>query len=469
MVYPTRRSVLGSLAASAVAATLLGCAASKKSVGGARRPNIIFILADDLGYGDLGCYGQERIQTPNLDRMAAEGTRFTQAYAASTVCAPSRCGLMTGMHMGHAYIRGNARDPLRPEDVTVAEVLKSAGYATGLCGKWGLGEEGSIGTPNKKGFDYFYGYLNQRHAHNSWPTFLVRNESRVKLKNVVPDADAEGAGTATEKVEFSGHLIQAEGLKFIERNKDKPFFLYLAHTMPHANNEAKTIDVPNLGIYKDKDWPEAQKLHAANITLLDQYVGEVLRKLAELGLDDNTLVLFSSDNGPHKEGGNDPKWARSSGPLRGIKRDLYEGGIRVPTIARWPGHVPAGRTSDQIWAFWDFLPTAAELAGTSSPPCDGISMLPAILGQPQSRQHEYLYWEFHEGGFKQAVRMGQWKAVRLGTKQPVELYDISRDIGEQNNVAAQHPDVVARVEQILASARTDSKLWPIREPARKTA
>jgi len=458
----TRRDFLRYAAGSAI-----GLALSQIAFGAenARRPNIIFILADDLGYGDVGCYGQKLIQTPSIDRMAAEGIRFTQTYAGATVCAPSRCCLMTGLHGGHAHIRGNALVPLRPEDTTVAEVLKRAGYATGLCGKWGLGEEGSIGVPNRKGFDYFYGYLSQTHAHNSYPTFLFRNEQRVKLRNVVPGEGKAGQGVASEKIDFSNDLIHAQALSFIERSKERPFFLYLSYTIPHANNEAgnKGLEVPDLGIYKDRNWPGMQREHAALISRLDGYVGQVLAKLKELGIDEITIVFFTSDNGPHREGGNNPDFARSSGPLRGIKRDLYEGGIRVPMIVRWPGHLPAGKTSEEVWAFWDFLPTAAELAGTQGlAAIDGISVVPALLGQAQ-KPHAYLYWEFHERGFDQAVRMGDWKAVRHGTKAPIELYDLKTDIGETRNVAADHPDVVKRIEAILAAVRTESKEFPVRE------
>ena len=460
----SRRSFLGYLAGSAALAALPQIVSSAQAQG-KRKPNILFILADDLGYGDVGCYGQKDIQTPNIDRLAQEGTRFTQAYAGSTVCAPSRCCLMTGLHTGHGYIRGNAKTNLRPDDLTVAEVLKSAGYTTGLVGKWGLGHEGSIGVPTRKGFDYFYGYLDQTHAHNSYPTFLLRNEERVKLRNVVPKEGPVGQGVATEKKDFSGDLFAQEALDFIDRSKDKPFFLYFASTIPHANCEGRVIEVPDLGVYKDKDWPEPRKRHAAVISRMDEHIGRIMQRLKDLGLDGDTTVLFTSDNGPHKEGANDPKVSNSSGPLRGIKRDLYEGGIRVPMIVRWPGAVKAGSTSEQTWAFWDFLPTAAEIGGAPAPAAtDGISMLPAILGQKQEKQHEYLYWEFHEGGFKQAVRLGDWKAVRQGTKKPIELYDLKTDIGETKDVAAEHPDVVKHVEAILAAGRTDSKEFPIREP-----
>ncbi len=464
MNQPSRRTFLNSIAASAIASSLphaaLGAATS-------RPPNIIFILADDLGYGDLGCYGQADIKTPHIDALANAGLRFTSAYAGSTVCAPSRCALMTGLHLGHAYIRGNAKTNLRPSDTTVAQVLQSAGYTTALVGKWGLGHEGSSGAPNKKGFDYFYGYLDQTHAHNSYPTFLIKNESRVKLRNVVPKEGKEGQGAASEKIDFSNDLMADEAIGFIERAKDQPFFLYYSPTIPHANCEANTIDVPDLGIYKDKPWPEPRKRHAAVISRLDSYVGRIMRKLKDLAIDSNTVVFFTSDNGPHKEGQYKPEMNNSSGPLRGSKRDLYEGGIRVPMIVRWPGRIKPRSTSDQPFAFWDFLPTAADLAKAPLPKgLDGISVLPTLVGQKQ-KQHDYLYWEFHEGGFKQAIRQGKWKAVRLGTQQPIELYDLSTDLAEKNNIASQYPDIIRKLTPLFASARTDSKEFPIKEPQPK--
>jgi arylsulfatase A-like enzyme len=427
------------------------------------RPNIIFIQADDLGYGDLSCYGQRKFKTPNIDRLAAEGMRFTQYYAGGTVCAPSRSALMTGQHTGHTRIRGNARYPLLPEDVTVAKVLKSTGYGTALIGKWGLGEAGTTGVPNRQGFDYFFGYLNQRHAHNYYPTFLWRNEERIKLRNVVPDEDGEGSGNSTNRVDYTHDLMAEEALKFIERNSGGPFFLYLAFTIPHANNEAKNkgMEVPDLGEFASEDWPDQEKAKAAMITRMDRDVGRLMASLKKLGIDDNTLVFFTSDNGPHREGGADPDFFDSNGPLRGIKRDLYEGGIRVPMIARWPKRIKAGAKSDQVWAHWDFLPTGAEIAGVKPPAnIDGISMLNALLGRRQ-RNHEFLYWEFHERGFSQAARMGDWKAVRRSQDSPLELYDLKNDLGEQNDVAVKHPEVVKKIEDYLKTARTESELWPI--------
>lgn len=422
------------------------------------KPNIIFILADDLGYGDLGCYGQKRIKTPNLDRLAAEGMRFTQCYAGSTVCAPSRASLMTGRHTGHARIRGNERVPLKPEDVTVAETLKQLGYATGIIGKWGLGNEGTTGIPNKQGFDEWFGYLDQVHAHNYYPDHLWRNERQWPL----------GANAAGQKGEYSHDFFTRAALNFLKMNQKRPFFLYLAYTIPHANNElgSKTgngMETPGDAPYSSEKWPQPEKNKAAMITRLDGDIGKILDKLKELKLDQDTVILFSSDNGPHKEGGVDPRFFDSSGPLRGIKRDLYEGGIRVPMIARWPGRIKAGALSDQVWAFWDFLPTATELAGGKPPGnVDGISFAPTLFGQKQTNQHEFLYWEFHESGTKQAVRMGDWKAVRLAPDKPLEVYNLTSDPGEKEDVAAGHSEVVRKIEDYLANARSEDENWPIK-------
>ncbi|MDX9975292.1 MAG: arylsulfatase [FCB group bacterium] len=449
------------LAAGAVALGGLASAQDAPAV----KPNIIFILADDLGYGDLGCFGQKSIGTPNLDAMASEGVRFTQCYSGSTVCAPSRCSLMTGLHMGHAWIRGNANVPLRPEDTTVAEVLKGAGYSTALIGKWGLGEPDTTGIPNRKGFDYFYGYLNQGHAHNYYPTYLWRNEEKVTIEGNV---ESEHEGVSKERAQYSHDLFTKEALGWLEgRKKEEPFFLYLAYTVPHANNERGAVEgdgmeVPEYGEYAEREWPTPLKGRAAMVARLDRDVGKVLQKLRDLGLDENTLVIFSSDNGPHREGESNPEFFDSNGPLRGIKRDLYEGGIRVPTIARWPGRIAPGRVSEQAWAFWDFLPTAAALADAPAPSgLDGISMAPTLLGEGKQPQHEYLYWEFHEGRFHQAIRIENWKGVRTGERGPIELYDLSTDLSETRGLAARHPEVVARMEACFAKARTDNPHWPV--------
>ncbi len=342
------------------------------------RPNIIFILADDLGYGDLGCYGQKLIQTPRLDRMAAEGMRFTQFYAGSTVCAPSRSVLMTGLHLGHTRVRGNAganntrAQMLRDEDVTVAEVLKTAGYATGLVGKWGLGLPGDEGLPNKQGFDSFFGFLSQVHAHNHYPDYLWRNEQKMPLANEVTAVGANVGGYATKRVQYAGDLFAAEALAFLEKHRDRPFFLYLALTVPHANNErTRTLgdgqEVPDYGPYADKDWSDPHKGQAAMITRMDRQIGDVLDRLKDLGLDEKTLVLFSSDNGPHQEGGNKIEFFDANGPLTGFKRSLTDGGIRVPFLARWPGKIKAGAVSSHVGYFGDMMATFAELAGADAP------------------------------------------------------------------------------------------------------
>ncbi len=434
-----------------------------------RPPNIILIVADDLGYGDLGCYGQTQIKTPNLDSLAKEGIRFTQVYAGSTVCAPSRCSLMTGLDTGHCLIRGNANVPLRPEDLTVAELLQKAGYHTGLVGKWGLGKEGTTGVPQAKGFDEFAGYLDQVHAHDYFTTYLWRYDPRTHFDGQVPLIENAGG----HHVIYTHDLFTTAATNFVRINRPEahnlyqPFFLYLAYTIPHANNEegnrsGNGMQVPSDQPYTNESWPQPEKNKAAMITRLDTDIGKLMALLQQLGIDRETIVFFTSDNGPHKEGGVDPKFFQSSGPLRGIKRDLYEGGIRVPMIVRWPGKIKAGAVSDQVWAFWDFLPTAAEIAGVRPPEkTDGISMLPALLSQPQTNQHAFLYWEFHERGFHQAVRLGDWKAVRLEPGKPLELYNLKTDLGETTNVAGQNPEIIARFEQYLKTARSDSAHWPV--------
>lgn len=455
----TRRDLLKSATLAAVSAA--GAPAVLRAAEDARRitkPNIIFILADDLGWGDLGCYGQQQILTPNLDRMAAEGVRFTDCYAGSTVCAPSRCSLLTGYHTGHCRIRGNALVPLLPQDITVAEILKSAGYATAVFGKWGIGEAGTTGVPNRKGFDEWFGYLNQVHAHNYYPAELWENDRIVAL-----EGNKDG-----RKEQYSHDLITQRALDFARRQKG-PFFMYLAYTIPHANNELGAVtgngmEVPSDEPYSEKPWPQPQKNHAAMITRLDRDVGRLMALLKEKGIDEDTIIFFSSDNGPHREGGANPEFFKSAGPLRGIKRDLFEGGIRVPMIARWPGKIESGRVSGHPWAFWDFLPTAAQLAGAQCPDgIDGISVAPELFGR-QQKDHEYLYWEFHEGGFSQAVRVGKWKAVRRRRRsEPVMLFDISTDISEQNDLAQSLPEIAAKMAQIMESARTESAQFPIRE------
>ena len=436
----------------------------------ANKPNIIFILADDLGYGDIGCYGQKQIQTPNLDKLAAEGMRFTSFYAGSTVCAPSRCALMTGLHTGHAYVRGNAALSLRPEDLTLAEVLKGAGYLNGAVGKWGLGNEGTAGVPQRKGFEEFVGYLDQTHAHDYYTDHLYRYVGRTGQETNITFFENFNGGKGL----YIHDLFTTAALNFVRINKPdrfnrfRPVFLYLAYTIPHANNEegrrtGNGMQVPSDVPYGKEPWPQVEKNKAAMITRLDRDVGALIAKLKELKMDDNTVVFFTSDNGPHKEGGVDPAFFHSAGPLRGIKRDLYEGGIRVPLIVRWPSRIKPGQVTDQVGAFWDILPTLAEIAQAKTPAkTDGISLLPTLLGQPQNSQHEFLYWEFHEGGFKQAARTGPWKAIRLQPGQPLELYNLATDLGEQHNVADQNPQVVAKFEAYFKTARTDSEQFPIK-------
>ena len=424
-------------------------------------PNVIFILSDDLGYGDLGCYGQKKIKTPNIDRIAAEGMRFTQAYAGCTVCAPSRCSLMTGLHTGHSTIRGNGSPevPLRADELCVAEVFKAAGYSTALIGKWGVGENGTSGAPNKKGFDFFFGYLTQVAAHNYYPPFIWRNTEKFPL-----EGNADG-----KKGVYTHDLFMNEALKYVRENREHPFFLYLPLTIPHANNEAKPngMQVPSDAPYADETWPPVEKNFAAMITRMDSGIGTLMASLKELGIDERTLVIFTSDNGPHNEGGHNASFFNSGGPLRGIKRDLYDGGIRMPAVARWPGRIAAGQVSDQVWAFWDFLPTMSELLGQKPPAnIDGVSILPALLEQ-KNVERAPLYWEFHERGFSQAVRKGDWKAVRPGLQKPLELYDLNKDISEKNDVAEQHPDVMAQMETYLKTARTDSENFPIQKAGKK--
>ncbi len=443
-----------------------------------QKPNIVFILADDLGYGELGCYGQKLIQTPNLDRMAAEGMRFTQAYAGNTVCAPSRSVLMTGLHMGHTRVRGNAgggnvaAQTLTPEDTTVARVLQQAGYATALVGKWGLGEAGSTGEPRKHGFDYFYGYLNQSHAHNHFPDYLWRNGEKVSLPNdIVRLGTAEGSGYSEKRLVYGDDTITEEALAFIERSKDKAFFLYLALVTPHANNErARALgdgnEVPDQGPYADKPWPDSVKNHAAMITRMDRDVGTLMSRLKQLNLDERTLVIFTSDNGPHREGGPnyDPAFFNVSGPVTGLKRSLTDGGIRVPFIARWPGRIKAGTQSGHVAYFGDMMATFAELGGAKAPPkLDSISIAPTLFGRGTQSTHPFLYWEFYEQGVSQALLInGRWKALRLKSlTAPIQLFDLSNDIAEKNNVAAQNPELVARALNLMKTARFDNEHWKI--------
>ncbi|WP_276348662.1 arylsulfatase [Daejeonella sp. JGW-45] len=446
------------------------------------KPNIILIVADDLGYGDLSSYGQKKFKTPNIDRLAARGMRFTQFYSGTSVCAPSRSSLMSGQHTGHTYIRGNkevypeGQQPIPDSVHTIAEVLKSTGYTTAAFGKWGLGFVGTEGDPLNQGFDSFYGYNCQRESHRYYPGHLWDNRTRVIIN---------GKDDLKTKAVYAPGLIQEKALSFIEEHKDEPFFLFLPYTLPHAELEVpkdnifarfdgKFPETPFKGDdygesatpigYTSQDKPHAT--FAAMVTRLDIYVGQVMSTLKRLKLDQNTLVIFTSDNGPHKEGGADPEFFNSSGGFRGTKRDLYEGGIRVPFIASWPGKIKAGSTSSFTGAFWDIYPTLTQLSGTAgSKNIDGISILPELLGTTEQQQHEYLYWEFHELGGRQAVRQGNWKAVYLNVKDPakraLELYDLSKDPQEKNNIAKQHPEVSSRMLKIIDSAHTESRIFPL--------
>ncbi len=440
---------------------LLLCPAIK--LNAASKPNIIFILSDDLAQGDLGCYGQKLIQTPNLDRMAAEGTRFTQAYSGTTVCAPSRAALMTGLHMGHCPIRANreiqpeGQMPLPAGTFTVARLLKDAGYATACIGKWGMGMFDTTGSPLKMGFDHFFGYNCQRHAHSYFPTYLYNDDQRFTLEG----NDGKGVGKT-----YAQNLIADETLKFVKANQGRPFFLYYSITLPHGDYQ-----IDDLGLYKDKPWTEQQKTYAAMVTRLDSDVGRLLALLKELKLDEKTLVMLAGDNGssfpPNSELGRHFQQAENG--LRGYKRELYEGGLRQAALARWPGFVPAGRVSEEPWAFWDFLPTAAELAGAKMPGTfkpDGTSLVEMLKGGPAPKR-DYFYWELHEGKPLQAIRLGDWKAVRKGAGTPLELYDLKTDRGEQNNLASQNSDIVTKIETLMKSARTESPDWPLQSAAGK--
>jgi arylsulfatase A len=463
-----------------VAACFTGALMSTPSVEKAQKqPNILYILADDLGYGDLSCYGQKKFFTPNIDRLAKEGMLFTQHYTGCTVSAPSRSSLMTGQHTGHTPIRGNkgwtpeGNWPLKADAITLAEVLKSRGYITGAFGKWGLGYIDTEGDPNSQGFDEFYGYNCQSLAHNYYPDHLWHNKEKILLKE--NDNGKKGI--------YSADLIHSAAISFLEKNKDKPFFLYYPTTIPHAELLAKdeymklfsgkfepeksfrgVDDGPTFRLGPYGSQAEAHAAFAAMVKELDDYVGELLNKLKELGLENNTIVIFASDNGPHQEGGGDPDYFNSNGYLRGYKRDLYEGGIRTPMLVRWPGKVKPGEKNDHISAFWDILPTLADISGATIPEgLDGISFLPSLTGKKQ-KNHEYLYWEFHEQGGKVAIRMGNWKAVKLNIdKTPqgeTELYDLSTDIGESDNVASSNPDIVKKMEAFMKQAHTPSKDFP---------
>lgn len=436
----------------------VSCSETEINIQKLKKPNIIYILADDMGVSDLGCYGQQLIKTPNIDKMASEGMLFTQHYAGSTVCAPSRGTLMTGMHTGHGYVKGNfameseGNLPLPEETVTVAELLKSAGYKTGVMGKWGLGGPNDLGHPNNQGFDYSYCYLDQRLAHEYYPDHLWNNYKKVVLNN-----------------QYSHDIFAKEALQFINDNKENPFFLYLPFTIPHGK-----FQVPDDSPYSNESWTTNQKNYAAMITRMDKDIGLIFSLLDSLEMDENTIVFFASDNGGVK-GMSD--FFESNGQLRGYKTDLYEGGIQAPLIARWPGKIIQNSETDHISAFWDMMPTFCEIAGISSPNnIDGISFLPTLLNQTQEK-HNFLVWEYFHYNYSwqpgsenprnymlsQAVRMGDWKGVRNNMKDkqnlPIELFDLSKDIGEQNNVAEQFPEVVNEILQIMENEHTDSEYF----------
>jgi arylsulfatase A-like enzyme len=421
-------------------------------------PNVIFILCDDLGYNDLGCYGGSVIPTPHLDDLAASGTRFTQCYTGAPICAPSRCVLNTGKHTGHCRVRDNfgrvggvgeqKRVPLEPEDFTVAELFKQSGYATGMTGKWGLGEPDTTGVPTRKGFDEWFGYLNQRNAHTYYPPYLWRNETKVDL-----EGNRDGG-----QGDYSHDMIVEFALDFIRSHAADPFYLHIPWTLPHGGYE-----IPSVEPYEDMPWTDDEKVYAAMVSRIDRQVGEIVAVLDELGIRDDTLLFFGSDHGAAR------RWEGvfdSCGALRGQKSVVYEGGIRTPMICSWPGRIPAGRVSDQVWYYADFLPTVAEVIGGETPEdVDGVSILPTLLGEPQDLTGRFLYWEFYGSGFQQAVRYGDWKAVRPSTErgldEPLALYDLVTDISESSDVASKHPTVVAAMEEFLGGCRVDSPNWPL--------
>jgi len=455
--------------------TAASCVSQEKQM-----PNIVFILADDLGYGDLSCYGQQKFTTPNIDKLAQQGMMFRQHYTGTTVSAPSRSSLMTGLHTGHTPIRGNkgwepeGQWPLPANSVTIAEMLKTKGYVTGAFGKWGLGFIDTEGDPNSQGFDEFFGFNCQSLAHNYYPYYLWHNHEKI----ILPENEGQKRGI------YAPDIIHQKALEFIEKNRDKPFFLFYPTTIPHAELFAKegymekfrgkfepeksftgVDDGPTFKLGPYGSQPEAHAAYAAMVTELDDYTGEILSKLSELNLENNTIVIFASDNGPHQEAGADPDFFDSNGPLRGYKRDMYEGGIRTPMLVKWPGKIKPGSTSDHISAFWDIMPTLAEITGYKTPEgSDGISFLPSLLGKKGQKKHDFLFWEFHEQGGKIAVRMDNWKAVKRNVdKVPqgsVELYDLSKDPAETTDVAPAHPDIVKKMEEIMKDAHTPSEVFP---------
>jgi len=448
----------------AAAVTSLTLAADRLWAASPRKPNIIFVLSDDLAQGDVGCYGQKLIKTPNLDRMAAEGTRFTQAYCGTSVCAPSRASLLTGLHTGHCPIRANreaqpeGQMPLPAGTLTVAQVLKDAGYATACIGKWGMGMFDTTGSPLKVGFDHFFGYNCQRHAHSYFPTYLYNDANRFELEG----NDGKGVGKI-----YAQNLIANEILDWVRKQKDRPFFLFHSVTLPHGR-----FEIDDLGPYANRDWTPLQKNYAAMVSRLDSDIGRLLQLLKDLEIDENTVVFVAGDNGssfaPNSEIG---RLFEQSRGLRGYKRGMYEGALRQAAIARWPGRIPAARVSDEPWAFWDFMPTAAQLAGTKLPPSftpDGLPLVSFLEGGPAPKR-EYFYWELHEAQSIQAVRFGNWKAVKNGPSAQIELYDLNTDPGEKKNLAAEKPELVAKAESLLKSARKEDPNWPMRAIRRRPA
>jgi arylsulfatase A-like enzyme len=432
--------------------------ASRATASSPAKPNIIFILSDDIAQGDLGCYGQKLIKTPNLDRMAADGTRYTQGYCGTTVCAPSRSSLLTGLHMGHCPIRANreikteGQLPLPEQTVTVAQLLKAEGYATACAGKWGMGMFDTSGSPLRKGFDHFFGYNCQRHAHNYFPTYLYDDDRRIALDGKT----------------YAQNLIQEDVLRWIRSHKDGPFFFYYAVTLPHGN-----FEIDKLGAYESEPWNKQQKTYAAMVSRLDHDVGALLDLLKELQLDRNTLVLFAGDNGSSFPGESPvgKLFNQAGNGLRGFKRQLYEGGLRQAALAWWPGTVPASATRDEPWAFWDFLPTAVELSGAKLPGGfhpDGHSLVSFLKGGA-APSREYFYWELHEGPPQQALRFGDWKAVRSNIQKPLELFDLKDDPSERRNVAADHDELVRQAEALMARARVDDPNWPLVPKKQTTA
>lgn len=450
-----------------------------------RKPNIIFILADDLGHGDLGSYGQTKIKTPHLDQLAKEGMRFTNFYAGCSVCAPSRCTLMTGRHLGHATVRDNmgrqkgeeGQHRMAAETVTVAQLLKQNGYNTAIVGKWGLGMPQEESSPLHFGFDHHYGYLCQGFAHTFYPPHLWQDDRMVKLAGNPPYIYGQKAVIPLSGQVYAHDLMTDDALAWVKKHHERPFFLYLAFTIPHLS-----LQVPDdsLAEYRG-EWPETpvtdskhyanqpmpRAAYAAMVTRMDRDIGCLMALLKELKIDDNTLVMFASDNGAvFAVNGTDPEFFRSNGELRGYKQDLYEGGIRTPFLARWPEKIPAGTTNDFLGAFWDFLPTACELASFDPPDnIDGVSLLPTLLGRKDQQQHDYLYWEYHSGGGAQAVRFGDWKAIRNNVKKKnaeskIELYNLALDPSEKRNLAAEHPDLVEKAARFMKESHT-----PCWEPA----